>query len=111
MVPVLGSTSTKLPSILKTGANPRAKDVLGKTVAHYGAGAFATPMTLEVVEMCIAAARSSHLLGHPVRLHNLQQADHLNDAIGVAGGYDPKSQRRLVCLNDARTEGGVDQTR
>lgn len=90
--------------LLKTGANPRAKDVLGKTVAHYGAGAFATPMTLEVVEMCIAAARSSHLLGHPVRLHNLQQADHLNDAIGIAGGYDPESQRRVVYLTHEQKE-------
>jgi len=90
--------------LLKNGANPRAKDVLGKTVAHYGAGAYANPMTIDVVDMCIAAARSSHLFGQTVKLHHLQKAEHLNDAMGIAGGYDPDSMRRVVYLTNEQKE-------
>jgi len=88
--------------LLKSGANPFAKDVLGKTVAHYGAGAMATPMTLEVVDMCILAARSSHLLGKDVELHSLKA--NINGSRGVAGGFDPDSGRRVVYLSEDKKE-------
>mmetsp|Transcript_10421 Transcript_10421/g.12684 ORF Transcript_10421/g.12684 Transcript_10421/m.12684 type:complete len:566 (+) Transcript_10421:34-1731(+) len=88
--------------LLKSGANPYAKDVLGKTAAHYGAGAMATPMTLEVVDMCILAARSSHLLGKDVELHSLKV--NMNGSRGVAGGFDPDSGRRVVYLSEDKKE-------
>ncbi len=46
--------------LLQYGANPRAQDVLGKTVCHYGAGGMATSMTLKVADICILAAKTSH---------------------------------------------------
>jgi len=83
--------------LLKYGASPTAKDVLGKTVAHYGAGAFATDMTLKVVDMCIRAAQTAHLYGKDVKLHGLNNID-MNGLQGVAGGFDPDSGRRLIFL-------------
>ena len=89
--------------LLKSGANPRAKDVLGKTVAHYGAGAFATQMTLDVVDMCVRAAYSSHMFGKNVELHKLNTKK-MNGLVGVAGGYDPHSDRRAVYLIEEKKE-------
>ena len=89
--------------LLKSGANPRAKDVLGKTVAHYGAGAFATQMTLDVVDMCVRAAYSSHMFGKHVELHKLNTKK-MNGLIGVAGGFDPDSDRRAVYLIEKKKE-------
>jgi hypothetical protein len=89
--------------LLKSGANPRAKDVLGKTVAHYGSGAFATQMTLNVVDMCVRAAYSSHMFGKNVELHKLNTKK-MNGLIGVAGGYDPHSDRRAVYLIEEKKE-------
>jgi hypothetical protein len=89
--------------LLKSGASPDAKDVLGKTVCHYGAGAMATSMTMEVVDMCIRAARSSHLFGKDVELHGLKNVD-MNGLKGVAGGFDPDSERRAVYLPDQQKE-------
>lgn len=88
--------------LLRYGASPVAKDALGKTVCHYGAGAMATKMTLEVSDMCIRAAKSHHMYGKEVQLRGLQTAD-MNGRIGVAGGFDADSGRRSVYLeNDQR---------
>ena len=89
--------------LLKYGASPTAKDVLGKTVAHYGAGAFATDMTLKVVDMCIRAAQTAHLYGKDVKLHGLNKIE-MNGLQGVAGGFDPDSGRRLIFLADLGKE-------
>ena len=45
--------------LLARGARPDARDVCGKTVAHYGAGAIATPLTLSIVDLCIEKAKAS----------------------------------------------------
>jgi hypothetical protein len=84
---------TKL--LLKHGAAPDAKDVLGKTVCHYGAGAMATSMTLEVADMCIRAAGSSHLFDKQVELNGLKNQG-MNGKKGVVGGFDAGTGRRKV---------------
>jgi len=90
--------------LLKYGARPDAKDVLGKTVCHYGAGAFATSMTLEVVDMCIHAARTSYLYGEVIELFDLKSAKDLNGLKGVVGGFDSKTKRRSVFLEETNRE-------
>lgn len=89
--------------LLKNGASPIAKDVMGKTIAHYGAGGMATEMTLEVTDMCIRAAKSHHLFGKEVKLHDLN-TEELNGNVGIAGGFDPDSGRRVVYLVEGEKE-------
>ncbi|KAL7478709.1 hypothetical protein ACHAW6_004458 [Cyclotella cf. meneghiniana] len=89
--------------LLKYGANPLAKDVLGKTVCHYGAGAMANQMTLDVVDMCISAAKSHFLYGRDIELHGLKTAE-MNGKMGVAGGFDCDSGRRSVLLKEEKRE-------
>ncbi|KAL3794265.1 hypothetical protein ACHAWO_006509 [Cyclotella atomus] len=89
--------------LLRAGANPLAKDVFGNTVVHYGAGTLATQMTLEVADMCIRAAKSHHLSGKDVKLHSLN-TESMNGKVGVAGGYDPDSERRAVYLLEEKRE-------
>lgn len=89
--------------LLKNGASPIAKDVMGKTVAHYGAGGMATKMTLEVTDMCIRAAKSHHLFGKQVKLHGLK-TEEMNGKVGVAGGFDPDSDRRVIWLPEDAKE-------
>lgn len=89
--------------LLKHGASPDAKDVLGKTACHYGAGAFATSMSLEVVDMCIRASNSSQFYGKEVELCGLKKID-MNGAKGVVGGFDPDSDRRAVYLSEGDKE-------
>jgi len=89
--------------LLKNGASPVAKDVTGKTVAHYGAGGMATKMTLEVTDMCIRAAKSHHLFGKEVKLQNLK-TEEMNGKMGIVGGFDPDSDRRAVYLPEDRKE-------
>lgn len=89
--------------LLKYGASPLAKDVLGKTVCHYGAGAMATPMTLKVVDMCIRAARTAYLYTKDVKLHGLKKEE-MNGLSGIAGGFDPDSGRRVVHLSETGRE-------
>ena len=84
--------------LLKHGARPNAKDVLGKTVCHYGAGAVSKSMTLEVVDMCIRATETVHLYGKDVELFGLKTAD-FNGLKGVVGGFDPDSGRRSVYIS------------
>lgn len=92
--------------LLKYGARPDAKDVLGKTVCHYGAGAMATPTTMQIVDLCIRAAKSSYLYGREVELVDLKKAD-MNGLKGVAGGFDPDSERRVVYLLQSEKEVSV----
>ena len=100
-MPVEHVEASKL--LLKSGASPDTKDVLGKTVCHYGAGAMATKNTLSVVNMCIEAAKSSHLFGKKVKLYGLKKAD-MDGSQGVVGGYDHDTGRRLVYLSDTKKE-------
>jgi len=92
---------TKL--LLKNGASPVAKDVTGKTVAHYGAGGMATKMTLEVTDMCIRAAKSHHLFSKDVTLKGLK-TEEMNGKVGIVGGFDPDSNRRAVYLTEDNKE-------
>lgn len=85
--------------LLKHGASPVAQDVFGKTAVHYGCGAYGTKMTLEVADMCIRAAKSHHLFGKNVKLHSLN-TESMNGKVGIAGGFDPDSERRAVYLPD-----------
>jgi hypothetical protein len=89
--------------LLKHGANPNAQDVLGKSVCHYGAGAMATNMTLEVVDMCIRASKTSHLFGKDIELHSLT-TETMNGKRGVVGGFDPDTGRRSLFLEEAGKE-------
>jgi hypothetical protein len=89
--------------LLRAGANSLAKDVFGNTVVHYGAGTLATQMTLEVADMCIRAAKRHHLSGEDVKLHSLN-TESMNGKVGVAGGYDPDSERRAVYLLEEKRE-------
>lgn len=82
--------------LLLYGARPDAKDICGKTVCHYGAGTTATTASLQVVDMCIAAAESSHLFGKEVELYDLTGGR--NGKRGVARGFHADSGRRAVYL-------------
>mmetsp|Transcript_13369 Transcript_13369/g.20635 ORF Transcript_13369/g.20635 Transcript_13369/m.20635 type:complete len:560 (+) Transcript_13369:125-1804(+) len=89
--------------LLKNGASPVAKDVVGKTIAHYGAGGMATKTTLEVTDMCIRAAKSHHLFGKDVKLQGLK-TEEMNGKLGVVGGFDADSNRRAVYLPEDNKE-------
>jgi len=83
---------------LSYGARPDARDVCGKTVCHYGAGAMATDMTLAVVERAAAAYETSHLFGRQVELTGLRGNPAMNGKRGIARGYHSTSKRRAVYL-------------
>ena len=89
--------------LLLQGASPLAKDVLGKTVCHYGAGAMATNMTLDVVDMCIRAAETHYMYGMSVELRGLK-AEEMNGKVGIAGGFDVDSGRRSIFLPEEKRE-------
>ncbi|KAL7541255.1 hypothetical protein ACHAXR_011342 [Thalassiosira sp. AJA248-18] len=89
--------------LLKYGASPVAKDVFGKTVCHYGAGAMATKMTLDVVDMCIHAAKTHHMFGKEIQLHSLNTQE-MNGKVGIVGGFDSDTGRRSVFLQDDQRE-------
>ena len=89
--------------LLQNGASPVAKDVVGKTVAHYGAGGMATKMTLEVTDMCVRATQSHHLFGKKVKLHGLK-TESMNGKEGIVGGFDPDSDRRGIYLTEEKRE-------
>ncbi|CAB9510601.1 expressed unknown protein [Seminavis robusta] len=87
--------------LLEYGARPDARDVCGKTVCHYGAGAMATPMTLEAVRLCIKAHESGHFFGKQVELHSLNSAARNGDQ-GWCLGYQSDTGRRAVYLAETR---------
>lgn len=109
--------------LLEYGARPDAKDVLGRTVVHYGAGIDATYMTLEAVSMCIAAAKSSFMFGKEIELRHMgsistsqmnnsnnKQQLKTNDMIklngkrGIAQGYIVDTGCRIVYLFGHKTD-------
>jgi hypothetical protein len=90
-------------TLLKYGANPNAQDVFGKNVCHYGIGHMANPISLEVVDMCIFAAKSAYFYSKDVELHGLKTVE-MNGKKGVGGGFDVKQGRRSVYLLDERRE-------
>jgi hypothetical protein len=84
--------------LLKYGARPDAKDVVGKTVFHYGAGAFANPMSMAVADLCLRAHEGgAHMFGKAVALAGLKDQS-MNGQVGIALGYDADSGRRSVSL-------------
>ena len=83
--------------LLKYGARPDAKDVMGKTVAHYGVGSMATEVTLQIADYCIQAAKSCTHFGGTVKLHGLSNETY-NGQIGTLGGYIADKDRRVVYL-------------
>jgi hypothetical protein len=87
--------------LLEYGARPDAKDVCGKTVCHYGAGAMATIVTLEAVDMCMEAAESNHFFEKEVELHGLMNAC-INGQRGIARGFHVARKRREVCLFETK---------
>ena len=85
--------------LLRYGARPDARDVCGKTVCHYGAGAMATEMTMDVVERAASAYHSSYFFGKKVILKGLDD-ETMNGKEGIARGYEWSSKCRLVYLLD-----------
>lgn len=92
--------------LLSYGARPDAKDVVGKTVCHYGSGEKATETSLAMVDMCIPAAESAFLFAKRVELFGLNNYD-MNGKIGIARGFHVKSGRRAVYLLQDRKEVAV----
>lgn len=88
--------------LLRYGARPDARDVVGKTVCHYGAGAMATEATMKIVQLASKAAESAHLFNKEVELFGLKNAAK-NGARGVARGYICESGRRSVFLIDDKS--------
>lgn len=91
--------------LLMYGARPDAKDVVGKTVFHYGAGAFATPMSMAVADLCLKAQEGgSHLFGKPVTLAGLTNQS-MNGQVGIVLGFDVDTGRRSVSLPNGDGSG------
>lgn len=92
--------------LLRYGARPDSKEITGKTVAHYGAGSFATPDTLKMVDICCDAYQTSHCFGKKVVLRNMKSPE-LNGTTGTLGGYVADSKRRQVILDDGKGEYAI----
>ena len=92
--------------LLQYGARPDARDVCGKTVCHYGMGAMATKMTLNVVHLCMEAHPTSHLFGKKVQLHSLKTASK-NGQQGWCKGYVTDTGRRAVYLIEEKHTVGI----
>ena len=85
--------------LLLYGARPDCKELTGKTVVHYGAGAFASVESLEMTDCIVEAAKSSAHFGKPVILHNLKKEEY-NGLAGTLGGFVAEAGRRQVTLDD-----------
>jgi len=90
--------------LLKYGANPYAKDVVGKTVCHYGAGCMAIDITLDAVAICIEAAKSAHLVEKQVEIINAENAK-WNGIRGIAGGFLAENNKRIVRIANNKGDG------
>jgi hypothetical protein len=88
--------------LLQYGARPHARDVMGRTAVHYGAGRNATDMTLAAVSMCTQATKSAHLLGQEVEICHL--SDGMNGKRGIVHGYVAETGCRIVYLFGQRTQ-------
>lgn len=86
-------------ALLKYGARPNAKDLSGKTAAHYGVGSMATAVTLEIADYCIQASKSCNYFGETVVLHGLSNEAY-NGKSCILGGYSADADRRIVFLEN-----------
>lgn len=91
--------------LLRHGANPKVKDVAGKTVVHWGAGCFCTPDTRKITGWCIEAAKSCDHFGEQVTLKGLidLSSARYNGRTGILGGYDVDSKQRFVHVHMEET--------
>jgi len=91
--------------LLKYGARPDVRDVTGKTMAHYGAGSWATDETMLMNDHCVEATKACDYFGKDVVLRNLSR-DEFNGLEGTLGGFiwDDKNEagRRQVKLNSRK---------
>lgn len=94
--------------LLEYGATPNVQDVLGKTVVHYGAGAMADDMSMDISDMCIEASKSIHLYAKEVELKDLDDSNDdptiVNGMRGIAGGYKVDSGERSVYLSEQKRQ-------
>jgi hypothetical protein len=100
--------------LLYHGANPCAKDVLGRTVCFYGASVYATARSLQATTLCIQAAKSAHCFGKEIILQNMETTDGASKNIakyngmrGLAAGYQVQTARRIVYLFGQKAETAV----
>jgi len=63
-------------------------------------------MTMEAVDMCSDAHKSSHLFGKEVELHSLKNKD-MNGKQGIAKGFMVDTGRRAVYLYDTKAIVGI----
>ena len=87
--------------LLLFGARPDCKELTGKTVVHYGAGAFASEDSLKMTDYIVEAAKSSAYFGKPVILKNLKKEEY-NGLTGILGGFVAEAGRRQVTLEDGK---------
>jgi hypothetical protein len=110
--------------LLEYGARPDAKDLTGKTVVHYGAGVDATIMTLQAVNMCINASKSSFMMGKEIEVRDLTEPSNTVSSYssktiqsptdmtnkkwygktGIAQGYIVDTNCRIVYLFGQKSE-------
>ena len=88
-------------ALLRYGARPDAKDVIGKNIVHYGASGLATRESLVIVDYCIAAARVSAYFGQTVVMNGLQAKPEFNGKSVVLTGFDGPSGRCVVQLGES----------
>ena len=86
---------------LRYGARPDIKDVMGKNIVHYGAGVWATPRSMLIVDYCIAAARVSAFYDQRVVIDGLQSSPELNRKSVILTGFDGPSGRCVVNLEES----------
>ena len=88
--------------LLKHGANPFARDMMGRTVVHYATSLYfnksRSPKGLEMAQLCIDASHLYHKVNKVVTLHGLTRAE-LNGSTGYCGGYDTETGRLVVYLS------------
>lgn len=89
--------------LLLYGARPDAKDVTGRTVVQYGAGATTSETILAAVDMCIGAAYSCDCFGKEVQVVN----NNYHGKRGIAAGYQADTASRLVYLFGQKGEVAV----
>jgi hypothetical protein len=97
---------TTAKALIRHGCRVDARDVVGNTVCHYGAGIKATEMTMQIVEWCVQAYQSSHFLNQEVELHSLKNTA-MNGKIGIARGFNVDNGRRVVYLTGEDTPVGI----
>ena len=95
--------------LLEYGATPNVQDVLGKTVCHYGAGAMASGMSMDLADMCIEASKTVHLYGKEVELKGMDDSNEdlttlENGMTGIVGGYRYDSAERSVYLVEQKRQ-------